>query len=129
MEYGEHNDHLVILNVIDPKLHTSAAYEDAAHKMWVNIQKRSSIMNVPRSHQLKAEIASCKQGSMEVVEFYSKLMGLWSELANFIKIPSAKCECTCGKCSGDTHGTIIRMMEDDKTHQLLMGLADGLYQI
>ena len=29
-----------ILDVIDSKLHTSVAYEDMAHKVWVNIQKR-----------------------------------------------------------------------------------------
>jgi len=62
---------------------------------------------------------------LEVVEFYSKLMGLWTELANFVKIPSTKYEFTCGRCSYDTYGTIIRMMEDDKTHQFLMGLDDG----
>jgi len=62
-----------------------------------------------------------------VVEFYSKLVGLWSELANFVKIPSTKCACMCGKCNCDTHGTIISMMEDDKTHQFLMGLDDDLY--
>ena len=95
-----------ILYVIDPKLYTSVAYEDTTHKMWVNIQKRYSIINVPHMHQIKAEIASCKQGSMEVVEFYSKLVGLWNELANFIKILSLTCECTCGKCSCDTAETI-----------------------
>ena len=116
-----------ILNVIDPKLHTSVAYEDTGHKMWVNIQKRYLVINVPRIHQLKVEIASCKQGSMEVVEFYLKLMGLWSELANFVKISSTKCACTCRKCNCDTHRSIIGMMEDDKTHQFLMGLDGELY--
>jgi len=47
-----------------------------------------------RIHQLKAKIASCKQGGLEVIEFYSKLMGLWSELSNHVKIP----HCTCRKC-------------------------------
>jgi len=116
-----------IPNVIDPKLHTSVAYEYTAHKMRVNIQKRYSVINVPLIHQLKAEIASCKQGSMEVVEFYSKLMGLWSELANLVNISSTKCACTCGKCNCNTHGTIISMMEDEKTHQFLMGSDDDLY--
>ena len=116
-----------ILNVIDSKLHTSVAYEDIARKMWLNIQKRYSVINVPRIHQLKAEIACCKQGNMAVVEFYSKLMGLRSELANYIKIPNTTCKCTCGKCSCDTYRTIIKMMEDDKTHQLLMSLDDDLF--
>ena len=117
---------LWILNVVDSKLHTSMAYEDTTHKMWVNIQKRYSVINVPCIHQLKSEIAFCKQGSMELVELYSKLIGLWSELANFIKIPNSTCECTCGKCICDTYRTIIKMMEDDKPHKFLMGLDDDL---
>jgi len=116
-----------ILNVIDSKLHTSVAYEDTTHRMWVNIQKRSFVINVPRIHQLKAKIASCKQGTMEVVDFYSKLTGLWSELENFIKILISTCKCTCGRCSCDINGTVIKMMEGDKTHQFLMGLDDNLY--
>lgn len=95
--------------------------------MWVNIQKRYSVVNVPHIHQLKSEIASCKQDNMEVVEFYSNLMGLWSELANNIKIPNSTCKRTCGKCDCDTHGAIIKMMEEDKAHQFLMGLDDDLY--
>jgi len=44
-----------IMNVIDPKLHGSIAYVNAAHAMWENIRKRYSIPNIPRIHKLKAE--------------------------------------------------------------------------
>ena len=50
-----------ILNVIDWKLHTSVAYIDSAQEMWNNIQKRYAVPYIPRIHQLKAKIASCKQ--------------------------------------------------------------------
>lgn len=49
-----------MLNVIDPKLHSSVAYEATIHKMRVNIQKRYLVINVLCIHQLKAEIASYK---------------------------------------------------------------------
>ena len=64
---------------------------------------------------------------MEVVELYSKLMGLWSELPNYIKIPNTTYKCTCGKCDCNTDGAIIKMMEENKTHHFLMGLDDDLY--
>jgi len=64
---------------------------------------------------------------MEVVKSYSKLMELWSELENFIKIPSSTCGCMCGKYGCDTYRTIINMVEDDNTHKFLMGLDDDLY--
>ena len=49
-----------IMNVIDLKLHTSFAYVKYASALWENIHKRYSILNVPKIHQLKAQIASCK---------------------------------------------------------------------
>jgi len=70
------------MNAIDPKLHASVAYANFAHEMWENIRKRYLVPNRPRIHKLKAEIASCKQGSVEVVEFLSKLISLWNELGN-----------------------------------------------
>lgn len=51
-----------IMNVIDPRLHSSLAYIDTAQKLWENIKKRYSVPDVPRMHHLKVEIASCKQG-------------------------------------------------------------------
>ena len=71
-----------ILNVIDPNLHASIAYADSAQSMWENIKKRYAILNVPKVHQLKSVIVSCKQVTLSVVEFFSKLMGLWNKLDN-----------------------------------------------
>ena len=39
-----------ILNVIDPKLHTSIAYVDSAQEMWNDIKKRYAIPNIPHIH-------------------------------------------------------------------------------
>ena len=79
-----------IMNVIDPKLHPSMAYVDIAHRMWENIRKRYSISNVPRIHQLKVVIASCRQEGQQVVDFLSQLMSLWNELDNYTKVTSCK---------------------------------------
>jgi len=76
-----------IINVIDPKLHMSIAYVEMAAVMWENLRKRYAMPNTPKVHQLKTDIAACKQGGLEVVEFYSKLMCMWSKLNNYIKIP------------------------------------------
>jgi len=78
--------------VIDPKLHTSFAYVTSAKALWENIHKYYSVPNVPKIHQLKAQIVSCKQNKQEVVEFLNRLAGLWNELGNYVKIPHWKCE-------------------------------------
>jgi len=107
-----------ILNVIDPNLHASTAYADSAQAIWENIKKRYSVPNVPKIHQLKAEIASCKQGNLEVVEFFTKLIGLWNELGDYVKY----LKCTC-----DAAEKYAKMDEEDKVHQILMGLDNDAH--
>ena len=89
-----------ILNVIDPKLRTSTAYVDNVELMWKNMKKWYVVSNALKIHQLKTELVECKQGGLEVVEFYSKIMGLWSELENQVRFPRyscGKCECKIGE--------------------------------
>jgi len=56
------------------------------------LKKCYAVPNIPCIHQLKAKIASCKQNYHEVVDFFSKLMGLWTELDNYVQIPKCKCD-------------------------------------
>ena len=93
--------------MIDPKLHTSFAYVTSAKALWENIHKYYSVPNVPKIHQLKAQIVSCKQNKQEVVEFFNRLARLWNELGNYVKIPECKCE---------TAVKIAKFMDDDKAH-------------
>ena len=112
-----------IINVIDPKLHASVAYAETAYEMWQNLRKRYAVANTPKIHQLKTDLAACKQGGLEVMDFYSKLMGMWSELENYAKVP----QCTCGKCECKIGSRITKMAQDEKTHQFFMGLNDEVF--
>ena len=112
-----------LLNVIDPKLRMTVAYCDTAKGMWDDLRKRYGMANTPKIHQLKTDIANCKQGDMEIGEFYSKLVNLWNELNNMVKIPV----CTCTGCKCDVSSKIMTMYEQDKVHQFLMGLRDDSY--
>ena len=112
-----------LLNVVDPKLRMSIAYSDTAKTMWDDMKKRYAMANTPKIHQLKANIADCKQGDLNVGDFYSKLMNLWNELSNLVKVPV----CTCSGCKCGAASQIIAMNEEDKAHQFLVGLNDELY--
>ena len=63
-----------ILHVIDPKLIMTIAYCDTAKAMWDGLRKRYDMANTPKIHQLKADITNCKQGDMDIGEFYAKLV-------------------------------------------------------
>ena len=80
--------------------------------MWENLRKRYASGNTPKVHQLKIALTSCKQEGLEVVEFYSKLMALWSELDNYIKFS----HCTCGRCECKVGERIVKMVDEGKTH-------------
>jgi len=79
-----------------------------------------SVANLPKIHQLKAAIANCKQGTLDVGDFYNKLTTLWNELNNHVKVSM----CTCKGCECGAAKALIQMYEEDKSHQFLMGLND-----
>ena len=62
---------------------------------------------MPKIHQLKSEIVFCKQGTLSVVEFLSKLMGLWNELENCV---------TCLVCKCEVAEQYVKMIESDRVH-------------
>ena len=112
-----------ILNSINPKLHSTLPYIDTTKELRDDLEKRYSTPNTPKIYQLKDDIASCKQGGLDIAEFYSKLRNMWNELANYIKMP----KCSCGKCTCDIGGQVTRLMDEERTHQFLMGLNDEKY--
>ena len=112
-----------MLNIIDPKLRMRVAYSETANTMWHDLRKRYGMANTPKLHQLKANLANCKQGGMSVSDFYSKLVHLWTEFNNLVKVPV----CTCKGCDYGAAKKIMAMHEEDKTHQFLMGLDDEVY--
>ena len=101
-----------LVNVIEPKLWMTIADSDVAKIMWDDLKKRYGTTNTPKIHQLKSDIANCKQGGLEVGEFHSKLMNLWIELNNLVKVPV----CTCSGCKCVVSSKILAMYEEDKAH-------------
>jgi len=91
--------------------------------MWEDLRKRYGVASAPKIYQLKSSISKCKQGGFEVVEIYSKLARLWSELNNHVKIPYF----TCKGCKCNVASQITAMFEEEKSYQFLMGLNDALY--
>jgi len=112
-----------IINLIDPKLHTSIDYVETVVVMWENLRKIYAVAKTPKIHQLKTDIVKCKHRGLDVVEFYSKLMGMWSELSNYIKIS----QCTCEKCKCGVGSKVMKMLKEEQTHQFLKGLTDETY--
>ncbi|XP_074306997.1 uncharacterized protein LOC141642178 [Silene latifolia] len=107
-----------VRNGLDAKNKLAFIEGKAASEVWEELKNRYSAGNAPRVHQLKGDLAECKQGRLSVVEYYTKLKTIWDELANYSKTPN----CTCGAAV-----EIAKEKEEEKVHQFLMGLDNKLY--
>ena len=98
----------------------TVAYTQTAFGAWEDLKKRYSITNAPKIHLLKTAIANYKTGHLDVEEFHNKLLNLWNELNNHIKVPF----CTCERCKCRAAPKILKMYDEDSSHQFLTGLND-----
>lgn len=84
-----------ILNTIEPSLRSTVTYTENVKDLWDDLRQRFSIGNGARVHQLKTDLASCKQRGQSVVQYYGQLKTMWDELVHYEPIPV----CTCGGCA------------------------------
>lgn len=112
-----------IMNTVEPALRSTISHMEVAQDLWDDIKERFSIMNGPRIQQLKAELVECKQKGLTIVTYYGKLKKLWEELGNCEQIPS----CKCGLCTCNLGSMLEKKREEEKVHQVLMGLDETVY--
>ncbi|KAL2922825.1 Retrovirus-related Pol polyprotein from transposon TNT 1-94 [Bienertia sinuspersici] len=115
-----------LLRSIDPKLAVSIPFFDEAKKLWNYLEKRYCVANGPRLQQLRAAITDCRQSKgMSVQDYYTKLMGLYDDLAR-LKLPHI---CECGQCTCDVAGKYEKDKDEEVLHQFLIGIDDDLYAL
>ena len=62
-----------ILNTIVLALRSNITYMEIAKEPWDNIKERFYVGNGLHIHQLKAELAKCKQRGLTVINNYRRL--------------------------------------------------------
>lgn len=103
---------------ISPTIRSTVPFTPDACKMWSELKKRFSVGSAVRVHQLKSELASCKQEGSSVMEYFGKLSQKWEELLSCKPLPS----CTCAASE-----VYSKEYEEEKVHQFLMGLDEARY--
>ncbi|KAK8476823.1 hypothetical protein V6N11_033696 [Hibiscus sabdariffa] len=111
------------MNTIELSLRSTISHMEVAQELWEEIQECFFIANGPRIQQLKVELAECKQKGLSIVAYYGKLKKLWDELANYESTPTYK----CGLCKCKLELALEKKREEEKVHQILMGLVETLY--
>ena len=87
-----------ITNCLSRQIHSTVLYLFTSMEVWDDLQQRYSQNNGTRVHHLKQAIASFKQETLTVSDYFTTLKGLWDELLNYRPIPSCTCgaKCICG---------------------------------
>ena len=104
---------------IDPKIRSTVTFVSEAYKLWENLQRRFSVKNGVRIHQLRDEINTCLQDGQTVIEYFGRLSKLWEELDN-LKTPRA--------CSCEASADIEKEREEIRVHKFLFGLDESRFR-
>ena len=75
--------HSWIINAINPEISDSVIYYSTATEVWDDLRERFSQGNAPRIFEIQREIAYLRQEQLSVSCYYTKLKGLWDELASY----------------------------------------------
>ncbi|XP_060216707.1 uncharacterized protein LOC132644147 [Lycium barbarum] len=112
-----------IRTTIKPTLRSTISHKEEAEELWTSIREQFVVINRPQMHQLKAELAECKQKGRTIVDYYGKLTKLWEKLKNYEQILTFK----CGKCTFNVGTALEPNREEEKVHLFLMGLDKAMY--
>nr|BAB08885.1 retroelement pol polyprotein-like [Arabidopsis thaliana] len=104
---------------IEPKVKSTVTFISDAHLLWDELRQRFSVTNNVRVHQIKAQLASCRQEGQTVIDYYGRLCNLWDELKNYQA--SAVCP------HGSVLTAIVKERDDEKLHQFVLGLDSARF--
>ncbi|KAM1033353.1 hypothetical protein TB2_036345 [Malus domestica] len=99
-----------LLHSLEPDLAESVLFSTTAKAVWDDLRERFSQSNAPRIFQLNRDLATISQGTSSVSAYFTRLKGLWDELASYND------HCTC---SSGTKNDRQQLM------QFLMGLNES----
>ena len=81
-----------ILNSISKEIIEDFLHTTSARELWKELEERFGESNGLLLYQVQRELSFISQGSMNVVQYYTKLKKLWDELTCLMPIP----QCTYG---------------------------------
>ena len=99
--------HSWIVNTLNLEIADNVIYYSIAHEVWEDLRERFSQSNASRIFEIQRDIAFLQQEQLFVYAYYTKLKGLWDELASY---------------NAAAHGA---QQDQQKLMQFLMGLNES----
>jgi len=100
-----------------PDIAESVQYSETAESIWLQLNNRYGSVNRIKVFEIKRELASTFQGTLDIASYFNKLKKLWDELG--IMCSSHANSCVCAAKVG-----LQKEKEEDKVDQFLMGLNE-----
>lgn len=70
-------------HIYRPKVRSTVPFVPEAHKLWEKLQRRFTVKNGVRVHQIRDAIAKYQQNRQIFIDYYGHLTNLLEELDNF----------------------------------------------
>ncbi|XP_019259465.1 PREDICTED: uncharacterized protein LOC109237601 [Nicotiana attenuata] len=102
---------------LSPDIAESVQYFETAESIWLQLNNRYGSVNRTKVFEIKRELASTFQGTLDIASYFNKLKKLWDELG--IMCSSHANSCVCAAKVG-----LQKEKEEDKVDQFLMGLKE-----
>ncbi|XP_070009935.1 uncharacterized protein [Nicotiana sylvestris] len=102
---------------LSPDIAESIQYSETAESIWKQLNNRYGSVNGTKVFELKRELASIYQGSLDIASHFTKLKRIWDKLG--IMCSSHANSFNCAAKDG-----LQKEKEEDKVHQFLMGLNE-----
>ncbi|XP_019237780.1 PREDICTED: uncharacterized protein LOC109217935 [Nicotiana attenuata] len=103
------------IGFIDGSCVKSVQYSETAESIWKELNNRYGTVSGTKVFEIKRELSSTYQGSLDVASYFNKLKKLWDEL----EIMRSSHANACAAKEG-----LQKEKEEDKVHQFLMGLNE-----
>lgn len=83
-----------LLRSMEAKIATTILLHENAKDLWDDLERRFCMANGPPIQQIWAAITECKQTKFMSIDpyYYTKLTGLYDELARLKPMPSCQCK-------------------------------------
>jgi hypothetical protein len=99
--------HSWIIYTVIPEISDNVIYYSTVQEVWEDLHDRFSQSNAPRIFEIQRDIACLRQDQLSISAYYTKLKGLWDELASY---------------NDTVHGA---QQDQQRLMQFLMGLNDS----
>ncbi|XP_042005936.1 uncharacterized protein LOC121754684 [Salvia splendens] len=114
-----------IRNSVSQQICSSVMFLDNAYDIWSDLKDRFSLGDSARFYQLRQQLMTLNQGSLDVNGYFTNLRSVWDEFKSTQPISW----CNCNRCTCNSSSRWHQHQENECTMQFLIGLNPSFSQI